>query len=590
MKLVKKMFILLIILAMFLNMTPVYALISAKALITGGLSFREEPSSDSKRISYIPYNANIDILSTTFYKGTGCSAGWYKGKYNDKIGYVCSKYISFYTIGTIAEEREAVTDLEKKFKEASFPSSYWDSLTKLQTEHPNYEFKAIKTGLDWATAVSEESILGTSLIQISKITDTNAPYISTMGGSYDYEKKEYNVLEGSSWYAADSEVVAYYMDPRNFLTDSRIFMFEDLAYTSDFITTKAIEKVFSGNFAYLSPYASAFVEAGKTAGVNPVYLAVLTRQELGGGSSVAVSGEKFCYPEVNGNYPEERGKCYESYYNFFNIGAGTDKKPVYNSLIYAKNKGWDTPLKAITGGANSIGKSYIKRGQNTSYFKRFNVKPGTEYTLYAHQYMTNIMAPYSESSTSYNTYNSIEALTLESEVKFAFEIPVYENMPTKTSLPTEVKFVTDYGKTIIDGLIADTLIKNDGTYFTGFTFGDTCEDLTKRLTIASSSMTVNIFDINGNAKTEGVIVTGDKVKLVYEEESQQYEIVLIGDVSGDAKIDLVDLLRVQKHIMNASNLTDGYLKAADTNQDGEVNIVDLLRIQKHILGNIKING
>ncbi|UKI58875.1 MAG: hypothetical protein L6V81_05905 [Clostridium sp.] len=34
--------------------------------------------------------------------------------------------------------------------------------------------------------------------------------------------------EGSSWFKVNTGVIAFYLDPRNWLTEERIFMFEDL--------------------------------------------------------------------------------------------------------------------------------------------------------------------------------------------------------------------------------------------------------------------------------------------------------------------------------------------------------------------------
>ena len=519
--------ILSLIFSMFIGVIDVNASITAKAMASS-LNFRTGPSTETSVIATLAYGTVIEVINTAPEAGKGCSAGWLKSKYNGNIGYVCSSLVSYYNVPALATERDPVNDYEITWKSLGFPSSYWEGLTALKIAHPNYEFVPQDTNLDWSTAVMEESILGTSLVQVTDLNSEKVAYISTAGGSYDYINKRYIVQEGSTWYAAESEVVAYYMDPRNFLNETRIFMFEDLLYTGSYITIDAINKIFA-SYPNLSPYAADFLQAGIDSQINPVYLATLVRQEIGTGTA-AVSGAEFTYPVENNMYPEERGKTYSGYYNFFNYGAGTDVKPIYNALINAKNRGWNTPLIAITSGANIIGNSYIKAHQNTSYLKKFNVM-GT--SLYSHQYMTNIQAPYSEASTSYSSYNSVGLLASDSTTTFKFLIPVYDNMPAITSLPTEVKFLPNYGYTTIDDLLSSTTIKNNGTLLSGFNFGEDATSLINKVNSASSTASVRITDINGNNKTTGKLVTGDRVDITYDDESQQYTVILYGDSSGD---------------------------------------------------------
>lgn len=92
---------------------------------------------------------------------------------------------------------------------------------------------------------------------------------------------------------------------------------------------------------------------------------------------------------------------------------------------------WTTPGAAIIGGAKYISKYYIEKGQYTSYLKKFNVNPKGSYSVYNHQYMANLAAPYSESYSSFKSYrdNNLLKETLE------FTIPIYENMPEVTKLP-----------------------------------------------------------------------------------------------------------------------------------------------------------
>ena len=107
---------------------------------------------------------------------------------------------------------------------------------------------------------------------------------------------------------------------------------------------------------------------------------------IGGQGSAGTS------PLISGNYPG-----YEGYYNYYNIGAtGTTTTDVYvNGLKTAQNKGWDTRMKALTGGAQYISQNYILKGQDTLYLQKFDVDASYN-GLYSHQYQQNITAPMTE--------------------------------------------------------------------------------------------------------------------------------------------------------------------------------------------------
>ena len=77
---------------------------------------------------------------------------------------------------------------------------------------------------------------------------------------------------------------------------------------------------------------------------------------------------------------------------------------------------------------NFISKSYISKGQFTSYLKKFNVNPNGHYAVYNHQYMANLRAPMSEASS---TYNSISKNNLLNN-SINFVIPQFDNMPEST--------------------------------------------------------------------------------------------------------------------------------------------------------------
>ena len=54
--------------------------------------------------------------------------------------------------------------------------------------------------------------------------------------------------DGSTWVTASKNAVAYFMDPRNFLNDTYVFMFENLAYDAANQTQAGVEAILTGSF------------------------------------------------------------------------------------------------------------------------------------------------------------------------------------------------------------------------------------------------------------------------------------------------------------------------------------------------------
>lgn len=201
-------------------------------------------------------------------------------------------------------------DFENTLNNEGFPESYKRILRYLHTIHPMWQFKGMQTGEDFTYAVESEK------------------WVSAIDMS-DYYDEARKVVEGRRWYIPTTAATAYYMDPRNFLTEKYIFQFEALNYDEKY-TEELVQGVLNNTFMNgdslidKQSYKSIFVEAGKTYDMSPLYLASLARQELGAKGSIASSGEKFTY---NGNE-------YQGIYNFFNIGAYTG---VYDGLMFAAN-------------------------------------------------------------------------------------------------------------------------------------------------------------------------------------------------------------------------------------------------------------
>lgn len=360
---------------------------------------------------------------------------WYKISFSfagkKQTGYVNSKYIKLAKKAVTKKiPVVALSDaqFEEMMKSQGFPESYKPSLRVLHKAYPYWQFQAFHTGLDWKTVIDNEAKTGRNLISNAKAK----PWKSTSPDAYNANTGKWKVFDGSSWVAASRGAVEYYMDPRNFLNDRSVYMFELLGYQAQYQTKAGVNTIISNTPFYNQTfdyqdlhsgekktmyYVDAFMEAAKTTKVSPYHLASRVKQEVvtsATTTSTAVTGTVSAYPGI---------------YNFYNIGATSGAQPVLNGLKWASDKEagtylrpWTDPYRSIVGGAQYISKGYISKGQNTGYLEKFNV---TSYQRYEHQYMTNVEAAYEEALKTKKAYAG-----MMDQSPLVFSIPVYQNMPS----------------------------------------------------------------------------------------------------------------------------------------------------------------
>lgn len=95
-----------------------------------------------------------------------------------------------------------------------------------------------------------------------------------------------------------------------------------------------------------------------------------------------------------------------------------------------------------------------------------------------------------------------------------------------------------------------------------------------------------VFTVNEGERTligTDIVKTGQILTVGNE---LSYTLVVKGDVNGDGRADIQDLLVINKHRLNKNQLTGAYLKAGDVNKDGSVDIKDILQVNKYRLGKI----
>lgn len=128
---------------------------------------------------------------------------------------------------------------------------------------------------------------------------------------------------------------------------------------------------------------------------------------------------------------------------------------------------------------------------------------------------------------------------------------------------------------------------NTGGSTGGSTGGETPKPSGNYLTGVSPSTSVSAMNragytiYNGSTKvTSGLVGTG----MTAVSSSATVTIVVTGDVSGDGKITITDVVKLQKSVVGSGSLSGAYAKAADINGDGKVTITDVVQAAQVTVG------
>ena len=133
-------------------------------------------------------------------------------------------------------------------------------------------------------------------------------------------------------------------------------------------------------------------------------------------------------------------------------------------------------------------------------------------------------------------------------------------------------------------IIFDQSLQVDGNEITGLeNKNNTVDSLLNKI---QTNYTIEIYNLNGKQITGSSLAgTGSTIKILDNNvQVTEYTLIMYGDVNGDGKINSVDLLVLQRHILEIEELTGVQVKAGNVRKNGKApSSVDCLIIQRHIL-------
>lgn len=557
---------------------------------------------------------------------------WYNVQYfGDKTytGYIREDLITV-TTHTITPPDQNPDINVKPFEEqlAEFPESYHPYLRELHELYPNWIFTADNIDLTYQKAIALENVFPQKLVGNNYFSWRSMDF-----GAFNWNTGSYVVTDGR-WFGASREVIAYYMDPRNFLNPNDAYIFMKQSYDPNSQNIEGVRELLKGRFmetnyndpndtAYGGDYAVVIMAAAQQSGVNPYILASTIIQEQGTDGSIF----------SNGNLSYEGVPVY----NFFNFGVNgtTEDDKRNNGSKYAYNAGWTTRSAAIIGGAKKYADGYVNSSpenpyynQDTYFYKNYNIlNPNKIY----HQYAQNVADQVSSAAILRKLYASNVTTYL------TFRIPVYKNnslpetpfvIPEKNNnknnyyfnaieveglTPTFSRYNYSYGLQVDKDTSIYFSVPEGAVLTSPMTYNLTTGDNRIVLTVKSETGYTNDYVINVNALADCVLtLTSIKTPTVPPDQEQggttpdpdnpggengeggtpedtpPAPTIKKGDINGDDLITLSDLASVRVHLLELALLTGDKFTAGDINSDGAITLSDLAAVRLHLLGLIEI--
>ena len=222
------------------HMLDSYAYTGTATVKASSLNVRSDAGTGYSAVARLAAGASVRITG----EKTGTDGKtWYQIQYTGSSGQTGTGYVSSSYI-RIPVSYSADANFEAYLTSQGFPESYKDGLRQLHAQYPNWVFRAKNTGIDWNTAVENESVLGRNLVATGSISS----WKSVESGAYNWDNSSWTGFDGSNWVAASQDIIRYYMDPRNFLDDTYVFQFLSHEYDGNSQTKEGLTGMVAGSF------------------------------------------------------------------------------------------------------------------------------------------------------------------------------------------------------------------------------------------------------------------------------------------------------------------------------------------------------
>ena len=173
------------------------------------------------------------------------------------------------------------------------------------------------------------------------------------------------------------------------------------------------------------------------------------------------------------------------------------------------------------------------------------------------------------------------------------------NINAITKGETQIKISSGQVERLIDILVIDKISSNDLKFDNNLSIEANIIkgiDITKNTVsdiknLISTNYEINIYNSDNKLLGENDLVgTGAYINISKDGDTIiEYKILIYGDVNGDGKVNSVDLLVLQRHILEIQKFDGIFLKAGNINKNGKnPSSIDSLLIQRHILDLQKI--